>query len=125
MSRFLAVIFTAMALCFSAPSAKLQYYVIEKVNKGTHFLKPGQEFAGFLNNASICGAVGTGMGAQACAVVTPEKDAEPETFYYLEEAYVTGTPAKNLVGFIEASIRKGKGIGGDKATGVFKVRKTL
>jgi hypothetical protein len=98
-------------------------YVIEKVNKGTHFLKPGQTSAGFLTNNEICGAKPSGgMGSEACAVVTPTPEQQGETKYYLQEnVFVTGTPAPNLVGFIEGSITKGVGVGGDKGTGVFRL----
>jgi hypothetical protein len=95
-------------------------YVIEKVNAGTHFLKPGQDFAGFLTNKSVCGAKPGGKyGAEECAVVTP-CEGQQGHYYYLQKTYVTGTPGKNLVGFIKGSFKDGPGIGGTTATGVYK-----
>ena len=119
MNKIFHIAFAGLILSFSALSTT---YVIEKVNKGTHFLKPGQESAGFVNNNEICGAKSGGMmGGEACAVVTPVAGEHHQQLYYLEEnVLVTGTPASNLVGFIEGSIVKGTGVGGDKGTGVFK-----
>ena len=79
--------------------------LIEKVNKGTRFLEPGQELAGYLTDSSICGAKGEGLGAGACAVVTPIGHKTPETLYYLEEVYVTGAPAKNWWGLLKALLK--------------------
>lgn len=116
------VMISAVLMLVSAASNAKQFYIIEKVNKGTHFLKPGQESAGFLNNNEVCGAQGGDMpGAEACAVVTPVGRVSGQQLYTLKkDVLVTGTPDKNLVGFIEGSIEPGTGIGGSKGTGVFK-----
>jgi hypothetical protein len=118
--KTLVLIISSFTISLSAISAEV--YIIEKVNKGTHFLKPDQKFAGYVDNNEVCGAMGGNMaGSEACAVVTPlSKEPEQQT-YYLEETFVTGTPASNLVGFIQGSIKKAPGIGGDKGIGVFKM----
>jgi hypothetical protein len=122
MNKLMTLLFALMALAFSAQSVEATtYYIIEKVNKGTPYLKPGQTSAGYVNNNSICGAKGGEQpGAEACAVVTPIPHMSEPLYYLVENVLVTATPAKNLVGFIEGSIKKGPGIGGDKGTGVFR-----
>lgn len=121
MKRLFVIAVTLGALCLNATEPH-KVYVIDKVNSGTHFLKPGQEFAGFLNNKSVCGAQPGGKyGSEECAVVTPCEGQEGD-FYYLQKTYVTGTPAPNLVGFIEGSFKPGIGIGGTTATGVYRLK---
>lgn len=117
MSKLLLII-SLVGFTFAAHSE--QFYVIKKVNTGTKFLKPGQNLAGFLDNSAVCGAKGSGIGAQACAVVSAGPLMIAQPLYKLKEVLVTGTPKPNFVGFIKGSIKKGHGIGGDKAMGVFK-----
>ena len=108
-----------------------QYYIIRKVNTATNFLKPGETLAGYVEDC-VCGAKIHCIGRnEKCAVISSE-ELEPDCregvntpktkiLYYIEEVYATGTPALNLAGFIEGSRKKGRGIGGDKVLGVFKV----
>jgi len=106
-----------------------QYYIIRKVNTATNFLKPGETPAGYVDDC-VCGAKVHRIGRnEKCAVISAELGPDfregvnipgTETLYYIEEVYATGTPAPNLVGFIEGSRKKGRGIGGDKVLGVFK-----
>ncbi len=107
-----------------------QYYIIRKVNTATNFLKPGETLAGYVDDC-VCGAKIHRIGRnEKCAVILSAELGpdfregvnipETEILYYIEEVYATGTPPPNLVGFIEGSRKKGRGIGGDKVLGVFK-----
>ncbi len=109
---------------------KRKYYVIKNVNTATHYLEPDETLAGYVDDC-VCGAKIHRIGRnEKCAVISAELGPDfregvnipgTEILYYIEEVYATGTPAPNLVGFIEGSRKKGRGIGGDKVLGVFKV----
>ena len=116
----------------SEKKKELQYYIIRKVNTATNFLKHDETLAGYVEDC-VCGAKIHRIGRnEKCAVITSAKlgpDCRegvniPKTkiLYYIKEVYATGTPVLNLVGFIEGSRKKGRGIGGDKVLGVFKAK---